>query len=156
MILQHSFKSVLNSTLTLMLGLTILTTTGCLGGLGLNNAAVLPTEPTADSAGQYQVEMTGNFSKSSVFKGEIDGPLTVQDALERSGATKKFRSMDVMIYRVVKESGFPLKMPVEYKARNKTVLPEMDYALHPNDRIAVRARSTNAIDKVIDSLNPNN
>ena len=141
-----------------MLGLTILTTTGCLGGIGLNNRAVLPTQPVSAeaSAGQYQVEMTGNFSKSSVFQGEIDGPLTVQDALERSGATKKFRSMEVMIYRVVKETGRGLKMPVEYKARNKSVLPEMDYALHPNDRISVRARSTNAIDKVIDSLNPNN
>lgn len=137
-----------------MFGLAILTTTGCLGGLGLTNGT-LPTEPiSSDSAGVYRVELSGHFSKSSTYQGEIDGPITVQDALERSGATKKFKSMDILVYRVVKESGRGLKMPVEYMTRTKSVTPQTDYAIHPNDRVVVQARTLTAIDKIANSLNP--
>jgi hypothetical protein len=78
----------------------------------------------------------------------------VQDALERSGATERYRSMDILVYRIVKETGQGLRMPVEYQSGGKTVMQNQNYALHPNDRIVITNRSLNAIDKFIDSLNP--
>ena len=153
---KHDFKTKTNIVCGFLLGLSLVATSGCMGGLGLNGANV-PTETVPkNSTGRYRVEMSGNFSKSGIFEGDIDGEITVQDALERSGATKKFRNMDIMVYRVVKENGRGLKMPVTYKGRTKSVLPEQDYAIHPNDRIVIEARSNNAIDKIVDSLNPNN
>ena len=111
----------------------------------------LPTQ-TAESAGMYQVVMQGQFGKPAQFQGQIDGPLTVQSALERSGAIEKFRGMDITLMRVVEESGRGLKLPVEFEAGKKTVRSDQDYAIHPNDRIMVQARSKNPIDKIVDTL----
>ncbi len=156
MISKHALKLTIHFGCAFVLGTSILTSTGCLGGLGLTGAT-LPTDPVStEASNHYQVEMMGAFTKSAPFEGEIDGPLTVQDALERSGAIKKFRSMDIMIYRVVEETGRVLKMKVEYTPRTKTVKPELNYAIHPNDRIMVQARSLSSIDKFVDSLSPNN
>jgi hypothetical protein len=115
---------------------------------------VLPVEEKAPSQGIYQVEMTGAFNKKAVFQGEIDGPLTVQSALERSGALDRFRNMDIEVYRVVKESNRGLKLNVSYDGRSKTVTPDYDYALHPNDRIVVTSKTNSALDKLVDSFNP--
>ena len=96
--------------------------------------------------------MGGSFKKASVFQGEIDGPITVQTALERSGAISKFRGMDIMIYRVVQETNRGLKLPVDYQYRERAVVSHQDYALHPNDRIVVTPTSNNALDKFVDTL----
>lgn len=132
----------------------LLASSGCSTfNLSLAKAPVVPSEKTTgESRGLYQVEMSGGFSKGSVFQGQIDGPITVQTALERSGATEKYRSMDIMVYRVVKESGQGLKLPVEFDRQKKSVAPEHDYAIHPNDRIIVRSSSTNPLDKLVDSF----
>lgn len=149
---KSTYQRTIQSATTLILGLSILMTTGCLGGLGLNDAT-LPTEPpTAEPSDMYQVEMLGGFSRMTGFRGEIDGPIVVQDALERSGATKKFRSMDILIVRTVEETGRQLRLEVGYVPREKSVKQEENYAILPNDRILVRAKSTNAIDQIVDSL----
>ena len=96
--------------------------------------------------------MKGNFSKESISRGVIDGPITVQTVLERSGAIEKFRNMEITIMRVVKESGHGLRLPVDYQGGKKAVRPEQDYAIHPNDRILIESRSNNAIDKIVESL----
>jgi hypothetical protein len=82
-------------------------------------------------------------------------PITIQDVLERSGATRKYRNMDIMIHRVVEETGRVLKLRVDYEPRKKSVKPELNYAIHDKDRILVQSRTTTAISKVVDSLNPN-
>ena len=120
---------------------------------GASQAAVTPTV-SPDSRGAYLVQMSGGFSKASSYKGDLDGPITVQTALERSGAIEKFRSMDVALFRIVEETGHPLRLSVPYSPRKKSVMPENDYALHPNDRIIVESKTNNALDKLVDSLNP--
>jgi hypothetical protein len=142
------------STAALLCAGLLIASSGCSALNSINKSAVLAGENAAPSQGMYQVEMSGNFHKSTTFQGEIDGPITVQTALERSGATDKFRSMDIVVYRVVQETGQGLKMPVEYKAGKKMVSPDQDYAIHPNDRIVVSSQSSNALDKLVDSLNP--
>ena len=157
---KNTLKSVLRYSLLLFIGLTTMSSIGCIAGMGGKVAmteAQLPTEGAEENTSDmYRVEMSGGFSSNEVFEGQIDGPITVQDALERSGATERYRSMDILVYRIVKETGRGLKMPVEYQSGGKTVMQEQNYALHPNDRIVISNRSLNAIDKVIDSLNPLN
>ena len=154
MISRNSIRSFSKFGCVLLLAIATISSTGCLGGLGLN-ATALPTDPNPqESLGRYQVDMVGAFDKSASFQGEIDGPITVQDALERSRATKKFRNMDIAVYRTVEESGRVLKMEVEYVPRTKSVKPEKNYALHANDRIVVESRTNTTIDRIIDSLNP--
>ena len=110
-------------------------------------------EPPAESSGSFFVEMRPVFGKPIVYEGQLDGPLTVQNALDRSGATEKFRGMQIGLFRVVKETGRNLKLPVSYTFRTKQVAAAQDYALHPGDRILIEAKSNSPLDKVMDSLN---
>lgn len=150
---QKIFKSILQaSTVVAWVGL-LLAASGC-STLPQTQSQTLPTGATAttDSPGVYEVELRGNFGQTSRAQGVIDGPITVQTVLERSGAIKKFRNLDITILRVVQESGHGLKLPVDYQAGKKSVRPEQDYAIHPNDRILIEAVSNSAIDKIVDSV----
>lgn len=155
---ENTLKSALHFSLLLFIGLTTVSSVGCAisqNGSVTPSEAQIPVENTdSNTAEMYRVEMSGGFSASEIYEGQIDGPLFVQDALERSGATERYRSMDILIYRIVKDSGKGLKLPVEYESSSKTVTHNQNYALHPNDRIVVTQRSQNLIDKFIDSVNP--
>jgi hypothetical protein len=155
---KDTLKSALRFSLLLFAGLTTMSSTGCVisqGGSVAETEAQIPVDNTdTTTAETCRVEMSGGFSNVEFYEGQIDGPMFVQDALERSGATERYRAMDILVYRVVKESGRGLKLPVEYESGGKLVMQNQNYALHPNDRIVVTNRSLNAIDKIIDSLNP--
>ena len=115
----------------------------------------MPTQqPSSPSAGMYQVQTTGGFSKPTMFQGELIGDVTVQDALEASGAISKNRGLEVVVMRVVEDTGRGLRMPVDYDSRKKAVSPEQNYSLHPNDRIVVTARSTSPLDKFVKAIAP--
>jgi len=106
----------------------------------------------AESEGSYRVELEGNFGKKSVYTGQLTKPTTVQMALEESGAIQKLRNLDVWILRVVAESGQPLKMDVRFDPAKKVIAPEQDYAILPNDRIVVKPKSDNMLDKMLESV----
>ena len=155
---KNTPKSALRFSLLLLIGLTTVSSVGCAisqNGSAITSEAQIPVENTdSNTAEKYRVEMSGGFSPGEIYEGQIDGPLFVQDALERSGATERYRSMDILIYRIVKDSGKGLKLPVEYESSGKSVTHNQNYALHPDDRIVVTQRSQNLIDKFIDSVNP--
>jgi len=148
---KNTNKSLLFLPSSLLLCGLLLATSGC-STIPMTANNPLPAVQKAESAGVYEVQMTGQFTKPKSFQGEIDGPITVQTALERSGAISKFRGMDITLMRVVKESGRGLRLPVEYQGDTKTVVSSQDYAIHPNDRIIVDAQTRNPIDKIVDSL----
>jgi len=137
---QKVFKSILQASTILALGGLLLAASGC-SALPQTQNQILPAgaAATTESPGVYEVELRGNFGKASRAQGVIDGPITVQTVLERSGAIKKFRNMDITVLRVVQENGHGLKLPVDYQAGEKSVRPEQDYAIHPNDRILIEA-----------------
>ncbi len=109
----------------------------------------LPAEVAQEAEPQatYVVEMNPRFGKKIVYNGQITEPIRVQDALELSGAAKKFSEMSVDLYRRV-PNNIPLKLAVEFK-KGKKVRYEQDYALHPGDRIVVTPNSESPMDKVL-------
>lgn len=112
--------------------------------------AELPAAAVESSADHYYVEMHKGFGEAKVFKGTIDKPTTVQNALEQSGAQKQFAAMSVDVMRQL-PNGTVLKLPVEFKS-GKKVKYEQDYALHPEDRIVVKSKSGSALDKLVDNV----
>lgn len=100
------------------------------------------------NAGQYQVKME-TFTGSKMYKGTIEGPMTIQTALERSGAIKKYRNMDIELFRKVEGAYQPLKMPAIYNAGKKMVRPETDYGLLAGDSILVRKKSENPLTSMV-------
>ena len=153
---QTIIETTLRASVFCVLIGAMLASTGC-STLPLAQSQALPTAATAatESQGVYEVQMQGAFAKTSVSRGVIDGPITVQTVLQRSGALKKFRNMDITLLRIVKENGQPLKLPVDFIPAKKTIRPEQDYAIHPNDRILIVSRSNNTIDKIVDTVTNN-
>jgi len=107
----------------------------------------------ADASGMYAVNVFPSFGGKEVsFKGQIRGNMTVQNALEESGAVKTARSSEIQLYRVVKGSGRTLKLPVELQSNGRTVKFEHDYALHPGDRLVVRGTTGSGVVKILEQI----
>jgi len=140
------------SVLCVLMG-AVLASSGC-SSLPTTQTQALPTGAPQGQAAPafYEVHMKGSFSKATSSRGVIDGPITVQTVLERSGAIDKFRNMEITLMRVVKETGQGLKLPIDFQAGKNSIRPEQDYAIHPNDQILIVSKSNSAIDKVFDSI----
>lgn len=115
-----------------------------------------PVTPVPEQAanGMFMVDFVPLVGKRTSFKGQIRNNMTVQDALEESEALKQIRNAKVTVFRIVRGSGKPLKLPVNLMRGKRQVKFEEDYALHPGDRIVVEARGANGLDKVIENLFP--
>lgn len=115
--------------------------TGCasFANFGLNDQ--YDDEPGSDPAKKYTVEMGNMMSRPTIYEGKFEENMTVQTALEKSGAIRRYRNMDVAIERTVEETGQPLRMVVQFWPAKRSVAPEQDYALIPGDRIVVEQAS---------------
>ena len=111
--------------------------------------------PEANVIGQYQMQLIPSWGEPSVEKINITGPLTVQDALEASGAMKKFGRMKISLGRIVKDKSELLKLPVEYQIRSKSIRPEQNYQVLPGDTITVSPLKLDAIEKILKSATGN-
>ena len=108
--------------------------------------------PKAEVSGQYQMQLIPSFGNPSVEKVDIIGSVTIQDALEASGAVEKFRSMKITLGRVVKDKAALLKLPVEYEVRSKTVPDHQNYQLLPGDTVTVSPNSSGPIDQLFEKI----
>lgn len=106
----------------------------------------------SQSQAQYLVDMQLSYGGSKKFKGDIGQGATVQTALEASGATKKFRKMDVAVMRKVEGNFNPLKMSSDYNSSKKRIRPETDYALRHGDRIVITPKSENQLLQLLGSF----
>ena len=116
-----------------------------------NNQTIGEPVAEADVIGQYQMQLIPGWGAPSVEKVNITGPLTVQDALEASGAIKKFGRMKISLGRIIKGKGELLKLPVEYQFREKSIRPEQNYEVLPGDTITVSPAKSDKIQKLLRS-----
>lgn len=99
--------------------------------------------------------MHSALGKKTAVLGSIVGDMTVQDALESSGAMKKYRAMDIEVLRVVDTADTGrrgLRMKVMYVPSEKSIIAEQNYALHDGDRIVITPVSNDPMSKVIGML----
>lgn len=132
----------------LCIALVATVSTGC-SALPVSSATNQIVDVAPADVQQYQVKMESAFGGSKVYKGTIDGPITIQTALERSGAIKKYRNMDIDLFREVEGSYKPLKMSALYDAGDRMVRPETDYGLRAGDSILVSPKSENSLGKMM-------
>jgi hypothetical protein len=104
-------------------------------------------------APQYVVRLEGSgWSKSETKNGPITEGMTIEDVLAATRAKQKFRDMEIKIIRKVPSSGQVVKMPVVFKASDRSIKPEQNYAIHPNDQILIKQIVISPMDKFIDTL----
>ncbi len=132
--------------LALMVSATIGLSIGCTTLTPFANKSI-PTDSAKASSGEYQVVLVPSMGKSNIYTGRVSEGLTVQGTLEQSGALKKFRNMDVELFRVVPESGKTLKMAFDFQPSKRILKFEQDYQVLPGDRIVVTAQA-NALEKI--------
>ena len=87
-----------------------------------------------------------------MYTGNIDGPVTIQTALERSGALKKYRDMEINVFRKIEGSYQPLKMTASFDARKRLVRPETDYGLRAGDSVLVQPKTQAPFSDVLGTL----
>jgi len=109
-------------------------------------------EKREDVIGQYQIQLLPRRGNPTVEKVDIAGPVTVQDALEASGAIRKFGPIKITLKRIIKDKGALLQLPVDYEFRSKTVPDGQNYGLLPGDTIVVSPKESKALEKAIESL----
>lgn len=115
-------------------------------------AAAQQPQPAAQPSGQkFYVEFREDGRKPTLLAMPLTDVTYVQQALEQSGAIKKFRRAKIELYRQLPQGGGH-KLPVEFDRNNRRVPPGSDYALHPDDRIVVTEDNSTVLDDMLDRL----
>ncbi|MEQ8785631.1 MAG: hypothetical protein RIC55_05010 [Pirellulaceae bacterium] len=153
---RHTFRSL--SLLTLAV-LTALAAGGCsslhprqLDVLGV--FAPRRPSPPAPGAPAYTVVEVPSLGQPDTFAVPLEKPLTVQQALEQTGAGYRFGLKEVYIERTAPEAGKPHKLAVTFAPGGRTISPETDYALYPGDRLIVKEDPTTLMEQTLEGLKP--
>lgn len=115
------------------------------------NAEITPasaaTGAPAPQADKYTVEIRPASGKPEALPQPLTDHVCVQEALEQSGATKKFKRFEVELYRPLSGDRWH-RMVLEYDRSNRRVPAENDYALQPGDRLIVNEDTSDIFDDV--------
>jgi hypothetical protein len=102
-----------------------------------------PTGPT------YTVEIRRPGYSTQFVRMPHEGETHLQDALEKSGAAKKLKRMELHVMRTPPQGGMRQRMTADYDAAEKRVAWESDYALYPGDHVVVIEDTSSEFDDMI-------
>jgi hypothetical protein len=111
-------------------------------------------EKQTSSKGTYELMMKPRYGKGAKATQPIKGTVLLQDVIELSREIKKFRSMEITIYRPVKGSPVPLQMQCEYDSSSGSVSDAENYEIYPGDQILLEEVSGSKVGKLIGDLAP--
>lgn len=125
-----------------LLALTVAGQSGC-SMVAMGKKTEMPLAGNkVESSGSFVIEVTTPFAKPTIHKETLTKNQTVQSALESAGLLKRFRNMQVTVYRVVPESGHLLKMGCEFQPGKRMIKFEQDYGILPGDRIVIEPKKS--------------
>ncbi|HTN74014.1 MAG TPA: hypothetical protein VL096_02160 [Pirellulaceae bacterium] len=113
-----------------------------------------PQRPTiAPGSPTIRVEFQ-SASKETVQVAELplEPGMTVQDAIDKTKAGKRFRRMSIDLMRVHAESGEPHKMAIAFDDAKNRASHSTNYALYAKDRLVVTENNETVIDDMLKSL----
>lgn len=116
------------------------------------NAEITPpgeggTPAAAPHADKYSVEIRSASGKAEALPQTLTGHICVQEALEQSGAAKRFKRFDLELYRPL-AGGRWHRMVLEYDRSNRRVPAENDYAISAGDRLIVIEDTNDIFDDI--------
>ncbi len=128
--------------------------TGC-QSMNLNtnsnlNAEAQSAAATAPTDASYFCEVHSDwFGTKSNTKPFQEG-MTVQDAVEQSGALLTMRAIEIDLIR--REGNRLVRMPSDYNVSKRHVDFSQDYALRANDRVIIRPKKSNVLGSALKAL----
>lgn len=113
-----------------------------------------PRRPSPPAPGEpaYTVVTVPSLGRVEEFAVPYDKAITVQEALQQTGAMYHFAQADIYIERMVPKAGKSHKLTVTYDTVAGRVSPETDYAIYPGDRLVVREDRTTLLEKTLDGI----
>ncbi len=96
------------------------------------------------------VELRQGKGESEYLRAPLTESMLVQDALKGSGATHRFRRMDIVLVRT-SPAGQQLRLPVKFNASTHRVVDENNYAMHGGDWLEVTEDKSTSLDRMIES-----
>lgn len=117
----------------------------------LNSEVSAAGGPVVEPAAKYTVEIRPHQGKPQAVEKDLTEPLHVQAALEKTGALRKFRRMDLELFRPLPSGGWH-KVKLEFDRGQHEVPPEYDYALLPGDRVIVTEDPRTIVDDAFESV----
>ena len=114
--------------------LMISTACGCASLPGLKSDKSIAEAAAYPPPSTFAIEYDPQYGKSKTVDVPLEEGMTIQSALKKTGADKKFRRAFIDLQRTPK-GGMPHKMAIDYKSGQ--VGHSTNYDLHPNDRIIV-------------------
>ena len=116
------------------------------------NAEITPadeggTPAAAPQADKYSVEIRSASGKAEALSQTLTEHICVQEALEQSGAAKKFKRFNLELYRPLAGNRWH-RMVLEYDRSNRRVPAENDYALSAGDRLIVIEDTSDLFDDI--------
>jgi len=137
---------------------------GC-AALDTTRQLQLPLVSPADKAVQTEttpstlhctVVLQPSGSPPETMKMPLSDSATVQTALDHVRAAKRFRKMDIHVFRTppnhASGNAGLQKMNVQYDYVRRRATWESDYQLHPNDRVIIVEDPSNMLDEMLGGL----
>ena len=100
---------------------------------------------------KYSVEIRSASGKAEALPQTLTGHICVQEALEQSGAAKKFKRFDLELYRPL-PGGRWHRMALEFDRSNHRVPAENDYAISAGDRLLVIEDTSDVFDDIVQGV----
>jgi len=148
-------KAVLSVAIVLtatMVGCGALKLPAAFDGFTPVSKAEVESAPVENSRGTFEVLMKPRNGKGGKSTQHLTDTVLLQDVIEASGAVKKFRAMEITIYRPVKGSPVPLQMQCEYDSGEDSVAAAENYEIYPGDKILLVEVSASKIGKLLGDL----
>jgi hypothetical protein len=89
---------------------------------------------------------------------QIEVPLRqqmfVSDLLEAVKAEKRYRRMDITVFRASQDDGRWHRMESEYQGRKHGVTQLTNYEIRPGDRVVIAEDTSTTLDRILEGMNP--
>ncbi len=112
-----------------------------------------PAIAAANNSQSYTIETHGSWTKPKTTREAFNGPVPLQQVVDKSGASRRFRDLDITVIRVAKETGQILRLKAKYDPQARAVEPQYDYDILANDHVIIKAGNTSPVDELLKPLN---
>lgn len=109
-------------------------------------------QPPAIGGPSCTVAIYSKGARPKEVKLPVTGQMFVQEALNKSGVSKRFNRMKVVLIRPRPYGKGRHKMDIKFRSGKKRVSLNSDYAIHPGDRLVVIEDNSTAFDDMIDKV----
>ncbi len=110
------------------------------------------TEEIAENGPMYRVEIVPANGRGKAMQQPLTEGLTVQQAIDKAGASRQFKKMKIEVVRIDPTSRQQIKMGVQMRSKKKRVMPSYDYSLMPGDRVVIKEDTSTTLDAILGPL----